>query len=452
MTWLDGLPIRRRILLLSAVAAVVAIGIGMLVFGLVLRSALDQSARATAKAQADRVAVIVSASDKPLSRVLDDVAAQGALLQVLSSDGRVLVSRDPQAAEPLLDVRDGQTSAERADLPGETGEPYAISATASTLPGGVQGYVVAAVPMAHVDASTRLALLLLAVGAALVMVMFLLFIGRAVRSSLRSVERIRGEVAAIRHAGGGARIAVPQTGDEIARLAATMNDMLQRLDHADAAQRQFVSDASHELRSPLTTLRIGLETLPALPDEERQKRGALLLAETVRIQRLVDDLLTLAKSEDPTFRLTTGEVDLDEVVTAEAGRLRAAGGVPVKAWVEPVRIRGDELRLTQAVRNLCDNAARHARSAVALRLERQGSEAVITVDNDGPVIPADQRDTVFERFTRLDESRSRDVAGSGLGLAITRRLVEAHGGSVTAGETDAGWCRFEIRLPDADQA
>jgi signal transduction histidine kinase len=164
------------------------------------------------------------------------------------------------------------------------------------------------------------------------------------------------------------------------------------------------------------------------------------------MQRLVDDLLLLAKADDG-LPLRIEEVDLDDLVEAEVRRLRATAEVSVTASIAAARVMGDRLRLAQVVRNLVDNAVAHSRGAIALAVSSNADGVVLTVDNDGPAIPEDKRELVFDRFARLEESRARDHGGSGLGLAIVRTLVEAHGGTVRAAETPVGTCRFDVRLP-----
>ncbi|NTW41111.1 MAG: HAMP domain-containing protein, partial [Cellulomonadaceae bacterium] len=184
--------------------------------------------------------------------------------------------------------------------------------------------------------------------------------------ALAPVEDIRRRTASISAADLSVRVPVPDTGDEVASLAVTMNEMLDRLDDAHHAQRRFVSDASHELRSPLATLRTEIEVALRDPgDWERTARG--LLAESVRMQTLVDDLLTLAKADERGVPVRRVEVDLDDLADAEVRRLRTSGRT-VAAHVEPVRVMGDRDQLARVLRNLTENADRHAVARVAVRV------------------------------------------------------------------------------------
>jgi signal transduction histidine kinase len=243
------------------------------------------------------------------------------------------------------------------------------------------------------------------------------------------------------------RLAVPEGSDEIPRLAVTLNEMLDRIDAASVLQRQFVSDASHELRSPLTTLRQLAEVARDYP--ERVSQGSLardVLLEEQRMEELVTALLLLARMEDSTHR-SLSPVDLDDVVLAEARRRRGAGPRIDVSGVSAGQVLGDPVLLRQLVANLLDNAVRHARSEVRVTLQEYDDQVVLAVDDDGSGIPEQERGRVFERFVRLDDARTRDSGGSGLGLAIVRKVVEDAGGTVEVRDSEAGGARFVVSLP-----
>jgi len=270
--------------------------------------------------------------------------------------------------------------------------------------------------------------------------------------ALRPVEDIRRRTAGIGSADLSARVPVPATRDEVARLAETMNEMLARLDASQRAQRRFVSDASHELRSPLATLRAEVEVAARHPETaDWGQTAADIRAEAIRMQQLVDDLLTLAKADERGVPVRTEEVDLDDLADAEVHRIRTQHGRQVHAEITPVRVNGDRAQLARAVRNLADNAARHADARVAVRVRRgPAGTAILEIADDGAGIPADQRARVFDRFVRLDEGRDRSSGGSGLGLSIVREIVGAHGGTVTIHRDDAlGGALFRLTLPGA---
>ncbi|GEL17484.1 sensor histidine kinase [Pseudonocardia asaccharolytica] len=269
-----------------------------------------------------------------------------------------------------------------------------------------------------------------------------LFAGRA----LRPVEAMRTQVADMTDRDLGRRVPVPPAHDEVARLAETMNAMLARLENAQGIQRRFVADASHELRSPLATIATGLE-LMAGPGGIDPATVGTLRGETERLNRLVDGLLLLARADERGLQPRREEVDLDEVVQAERTRPSEVGGVAPQVRAEPVRMVGDRGQLLRVVRNLVDNARRHARSRVLVTVTRSGQDAVIEVTDDGPGVPVAERARIFERFVRLDVARARSDGGAGLGLAIVAEVVAAHGGDVGVEDAPGGGALFRVRLP-----
>jgi signal transduction histidine kinase len=327
-------------------------------------------------------------------------------------------------------------------------DAFLVVARGTTSPEGEPLIAVVANPV-HVEEGTISRLVLVGVIAGLLVLGITTVLVRwAVGAALTPVERMRGQLAGIDGRTMGDRVAVPATGDELTRLGDTMNRMLERLEGAYASQKAFVSDASHELRSPLATVRTSVELASADPTGRvwEETRGTLM-TEILRLQALVEDLLTLSKYDAGALPLRTRECDLDDLVLDAVRRLRGETDLAVELGLEPVRAVADPDRLGQVLRNLLDNAARHAVGRIRVTLASSGHGARVTVDNDGPPVPEDQRAVVFERFVRLDETRDRDSGGSGLGLAIAADLVRGHGGTIATSETDDGWCRFEFELP-----
>jgi signal transduction histidine kinase len=228
-----------------------------------------------------------------------------------------------------------------------------------------------------------------------------------------------------------------------------MNRMLDRLEQAQARQRRLVSDASHELRSPVATIRQHAEVALAHPDRTTTTElAATVLAEDLRLQRLAEDLLLLTRADEHTLALRRRPVDLDDLVFDEARRLRDGTGLRVDTTaVSAGRVDGDAAGLRRVLRNLGDNAARHAADRLAFSLAERDGLVLLGVDDDGPGIPEADRARVFERFVRLDDNRARDDGGSGLGLAIVAELAAAHGGTVAAAASPLGGARVEVRLP-----
>ncbi|MEU9060580.1 HAMP domain-containing sensor histidine kinase [Streptomyces sp. NPDC048430] len=266
------------------------------------------------------------------------------------------------------------------------------------------------------------------------------------RRALRPVEGIRRELAAITASEDlGRRVPEPDSRDEIARLARTTNETLTVLEASVDRQRRFVADASHELRSPIASLRTQLEVGEAHP-ELLDVPGAV--ADTVRLQVLAADLLLLA-------RLDAGErpgrtaVDLGALVTEEVSQ-RAADRIAPEVSVadaEPLEVGGSRGQLARVVGNLLDNAERHAERSVAVSVRADRGDVLVEVTDDGAGVPEAERDRIFERFVRLDDARSRDDGGAGLGLAIARDVASRHGGTLTVGEGAGGGARFTLRLP-----
>ena len=260
-----------------------------------------------------------------------------------------------------------------------------------------------------------------------------------VRRSLRSVEAIRSRVSEISASDLGERVPIGSRSDEISALAVTMNDMLARIEAGHAAQRRFVGDASHELRSPLATVLSALEIGATHPDVlDRTLLTTALLPEARRMQTLVDNLLLLARADEHGLPLHSTEVDLDDLASAEVDRLKRETALRITSALSPVKARADPDGLVRVLRNLADNAARHAASEVSIVVRAEGDNAYLQVIDDGPGIPAAAREKVFERFVRLDSDRSRRGGGTGLGLAIVAEIVAAHDGTVTIGERQAG--------------
>lgn len=275
-----------------------------------------------------------------------------------------------------------------------------------------------------------------------------LLAGRA----LRPVRLITERTSQIRSSTLHDRVPVPPGHDEISGLATEMNTMLDRVHREDARRRQFVADASHELRSPIAAIRTQAESALAAPDEiDTAELAAGVLAEAERMTVLVDDLLALARHDEALA--PPGEiVDLDDIVLAEARRPRRIAVDVRKVSAGRVRARPDEL--ARVVTHLLDNAARHAATTVATSLTTittpTGAEVVqLAVDDDGPGVPEADRERVFERFVRLDDARQRDRGGAGLGLAVVATVTRSCGGTVEIVDSELGGARVVLTLPAA---
>jgi signal transduction histidine kinase len=304
---------------------------------------------------------------------------------------------------------------------------------------------IAVSPLDDVRRSTQTLQQILTVGIPALAVLLTIATWMLVGRALRPVQIMTEHAALISDARTMDRLTVPPTFDEVAELARTLNGMLDRMAKGALRQREFVSDASHELRSPITAIRALLEvalTHPGRMQPETVLHG--VLAETTRLEMLVADLLALARLDEGYAR-PREEIDLDDIVFEDAARARA---VPIDMHgVTGIKVWGERKSLSHLVRNLLDNAATHATSSVMVSTRLDGNVSVLVVDDDGPGIAETDRARVFERFTRLSASRSRDTGGAGLGLAVVQRIAEQHGALVRIDRSPHGGARLEVRFP-----
>lgn len=377
-----------------------------------------------------------------------EVTVDGGLLgtenetEVLLLDPETGIYTNANGDEVLLDfgpIPEGDSFA--VDLGSDV---VAVAQTLHSVDGSVASIGVSS-PLRPVSDSLNTLKGLLIIAVPLLSVVTAVITWSAATRALKPVHSLTLQAKAITADNISDRLPVHPAKDEIHDLAVTMNDMLSRLDHAQHQQRQFVSDASHELRSPVAASRVQLEVAAANPElTDWPTTAEVVLAEQERLSKLIDDLLALTRLDEKGAGVV-GDVDLDDIVELEASRPRP---ITVNVSIpQPVRVVGNLVLLTSAIRNLIDNAGRHARNRVELALAVEGDEAVLYVDDDGFGIPVPDRERVFDRFTRLDEARDRTSGGTGLGLAITREVVNAHDGVVTATNSPLGGARFTLRLP-----
>ncbi|MBO9524377.1 MAG: HAMP domain-containing protein [Nocardioidaceae bacterium] len=431
------------VLLVTSVGAVVVV---VMIGHTVTHSLIDSARQDAAAINAQLARGVAPASASTTGR--SDV-----VVQLVDEGGRVLAANRPSLLDEPARRRVGIDQTERVDGLTDRFTIVAIRAKAPVRARtGVELIVVGRSTEqrdeTRAETAGLLALAVPLVSAALAVIVWI-SIGRA----LRPVEVMRGEADAITATHLRRRLAVPPGDDEIPRLARTLNEMLDRIDEGQRRQRQFVSDASHELRSPLAVIRQAAEVAVAHPDRVGVRDLADdVLVESLRLEGLVSALLLLARMENDADQ-PAEEVDVDDVVLSEVQRARAANPEGARIDVSGVgagRTRGNAVLLAQAFGNLLSNARRHAAAQVAVTLREDGDGVVLQVDDDGNGVPVAERGAVFERFVRLDEARARDEGGAGLGLAIVRSIVDGHGGSVRVLEAPLGGARFEVRLPRAD--
>lgn len=460
----------------AAAGATVVVALALIAAGtavlLVLRGNLQNQARLQAQVAAHEVAVQI-ATGTPYDKLElpdgDDhpvvVTAEGGQVLAVGEDvravdgKRVAASQGKGTVVPSAEDEDGDEDGDEGALkPGEVDEDVTYRDGTADVDGTVADYRFAVIqakdgrgaeatvragaelaPEQDAVASVRDAML---IGLPLLLVVVAGVTWLVTRRALRPVEGIRGEMAAITASTDlSRRVPVPSSKDEIGRLARTTNETLAALESAVERQRRFVADASHELRSPIASLRTQLEVGVAHP-ELLDVPGAV--EDTVRLQRLAADLLLLARL-DAGERPSGARVDLAAMVREESSQ-RVADRIPVRVGeLAGGEVAGSRSQLARVLGNLLDNAQRHAVASVRVAVVREGEWAVLRVEDDGPGVPESERERIFERFVRLDDARARDDGGAGLGLAIARDVAVRHGGSLGVRTGSV----FELRLPVA---
>ena len=395
--------VRVRATLVAVLAVAIALVAGGTALVLGLRSELSGDVRDAARARAQQVARVIDAGRGVPAPTVTDPAEE--FLQVVDATGKVVAASSNVRGQPALArLKPGASASVRTPLD----EDAFLVAAVGARDGDRELVVLDGRAPAGVAEATSTVTRLLLIGLPVLLVLAAAATWAAVGLALRRVAR------------------------------------------AEAAQRRFVSDASHELRSPVAAVRQHAEVALAHPGRaDAQALAGTVHDEAVRMQRLVDDLLLLARADEGAPVAPRRPVDLDDLVLEELRRLRAATGLRIDGTaVGAARVAGDEDALRRLVRNLGENAARHARTRVVFTLADPGDGRVrLVVEDDGPGIPAADRARVFERFVRLDESRSRGAGGAGLGLAIVAEVAAAHGGSVRVEDG----ARFVVTLPSGER-
>jgi signal transduction histidine kinase len=442
------LTLRARLLVIGVLGVAVALAIGSLVLYGVLSVAsyrtLDASSRATG---ADVAALIAD------GRLPDPIPVTGnQIVQVVDARNRVVsASVNADRLAPLLSP--GELRRALAGSPPlVTGSRVGLSSPLRVIavPAGRADprTVVVAQQVQDIRHSQDILKIALLLTYPILLAALAVIAWRVVGAALRPVEALRSSADRISGSAQGDRLPVPTSGDEISALAVTLNSMLDRLAASRAHQRSFIADAAHELRSPLASMQTQLDVADRLGEQSPLTED--LRAEVTRMSQLVEDLLVLARLDADTAPHRAPEAVpvlpvVDDVVQHYPGvRVRPSPPGPDGL---AVRCRRDELR--RALSNLTHNAVRHAVHTVEVGVEVEGRVVVISVRDDGAGIAVEDRDRVFERFTRLDEGRARDAGGSGLGLAIVRELMARNGGEVRLGDAPGQGLEAQLRLPRA---
>lgn len=467
MRWWQRRGLRARLNITATAGLAVALAGGVWLGVHALADSLVTGLDATAVQGAKGVAALANANRLPNPV---PVAGGKVTIQVLGPNGRIVaVSPGADRLVPLLPKR-ALAGARPARATSLDGGPYGLPGVLRVVAVHANGgrVVIAAVSFTQVQGSISMLWRAALIGTPILVVFLAGVNWLVIGGALRPITELRMGAEEISGTRGPGRLPVPQTSDEVHRLAVTLNDMLGRLDAAKERQRAFVSDTAHELRSPLASIRAQLEVAIDHPGRgDWQEVARDVLADTLRLAKLAEDLLVLARLDEQAAAVGSTEAaapegrgqppagrpaDLSGLARDVAARYTGAR-VPVTVECNgPVMTRGDADGLTRVLVNLIDNAVRYARSRVTVAASCEGAHALLTVTDDGPGIPAADAERVFGRFTRLDDARSRDEeneSGAGLGLAIVRGTVRAHGGAVWLEDAAPG-VRAMVRLPASD--
>lgn len=441
--------LRQRVAAISVVTVGVALGVGAVLLVDLVHSNLDSAATKSATTRARDVAEL--GEHDTLPRTLLMTGRQSAFVQVVDRSGSVVASTRNIDGDPAVSTArptGRRPLALTIEVPAveDDAEIRVVALDATTLNGDVTIY--AGEDLEDVEESTEAMTQVLVIGVPLLLVLIAAVTWWAVGRTLRPVRSITRLVADITATDLHRRVDVPVGRDEIAQLAVTVNATLARLDTAVEQQRRFVADASHELRGPLAALRADLEISVTHPDRTAWQdvaRGTL--SDVERLQQLTEGLLFLARLDAPQQRLNT-PVDLAAIVAEETLAIRRDDLTLTTVGLDdPAIVNGDADQLRRMVRNLVHNAEEHANQHITIGVATEGETVLLSVGDDGPGIPTEQRHTVFERFVRLDTARTRDTGGTGLGLAIVSEVVASHHGTISITENDQHGATFIIHIP-----
>jgi signal transduction histidine kinase len=433
------------------VTAILAVGCALGVSAAVLDAGLQHDRRRILQTTAEDLANNVVDYNPDLAPPLFLPRAANidtGLVQVLRDSRVVGASGLLRNLPPLWSPGDPQDAADPEIVANLAPDVHQVAVPVVTS--GIRGTVVVVVSLQQYDRTIAYLQRLLVDGAPILLVVVGIICWLVVGRALRPIELMRREVAEVADVSRGYRVAEPEGSDEVGKLARTLNSMLDRIHFLSERERRFVSDASHELRSPIANIRTELEVALHHPDSADWAQVAdEVLDQNQRMEDLVSGLLLLSRSDEGSLPPAPAPVDVAEIVREVTSRaLASAGADPFVAVTElaPVMVMVPKVYLERMVSNLVDNARRFASSGVSLTVALDGEWAVVKVRDDGPGVPEADRQRIFERFVRLDQARDRGEGGFGLGLAIVADLSRFYGGSIEAHGADPG-AEFVLRLP-----
>ncbi len=434
----------RTTILVTLLFALTLIVSGVALLSVLRRTMIDNIDTALALRAADLGALAASGIAPRNITIPDD----GTSFAQIILDGDVIASSTNVRGQPAVDTLADSSEITVRQTSGDD-EVFRLLVTEQNSPAGPVTIAVGTT-LADMERTIRVATWTLTIAGIALVTLAGAATWAVVRRALRPVDAMRAEVADITVSGLDRRVSQPATDDEIRLLADTMNDMLGRIEAGTRAQRDFVSAASHELRTPIAVIRHVLEVSRVSDSPDWRDIADSVLEENLRMERLVDDLLLIARTDagvSTSDRWTT--LDLDDIVFEEARRVPSTMRIDL-AQVSAGQVNGDGDQLRRVVRNLLDNALRHASHTVAVELDSIDGRVSVAVDDDGSGIAPEDRQRIFERFVRLDQSRNRSDGGVGLGLPIVAELLESHGGDVRVEASERlGGARFVVTLPDA---
>ena len=448
-TLLRRVGLRIRVAAVACVTVGVALTIGAVLLVAMLRGRLDHAATTAASLRAHDIAALAAAGSLPRQLALP--GEETAFVQVIDPAGLVVASTENINGELAISAArptDANTLTLTIPIPPLDQRSMRVVVVNATTDAGTLT-VYAGENLGNAQRTTTAIVTVLSIGLPILLLIVAGVTWWAVGRTLRPVRDITSTMADITTSDLHRRVEVPSARDEIRQLATTVNDTLARLDVSVEQQRQFVADASHELRGPLAALRADLEISITHPERSAWQSVARdTLGDVERLQQLTDDLLVLARidNELPQPRhpldLTVIVVEALQAVRRQDIQLTTLG-LDTAAIID-----GDEFQLRRMVRNLVHNAEEHATSQVNVMLQSTTGIIRLTVADDGPGIPPGDRQQIFERFVRLDTARTRDFGGTGLGLAIVHDVVTNHHGAISISDTYPQGATFIVDLPE----
>ncbi len=452
MTRLRLKTVRGRTTAVAVAAVAVVLIIAALGLVLLQRQVLEDAVDDGLRQRVADLSALIEQSDD-FTNLVSATVGDDTIVQIVDSSGHVVASTTNLDEDDSIVDRDADADIEvfdvdQIELSEDHDESFRVASVQARTPAGERVTVYAGSPTENVRDSVDALTKGLAIALPLLLLSLAVVLWFVTGRALRPVEAIRAQSERIGARDLDQRVPTTGSGDEVDRLAQTMNQMLGRLQLASEQQRSFVADASHELKTPLTGIITQIEAAGSVGTIDAYASSSeTALVEAHRMRRLIEDLLALARGDASRPDRGKQLIDLDDIVLDEARRGRGTGATVQTGHVSAGQVRGNADDLRRVVQNLLDNARRHAKDVVTVDLTETGDTVRLTVADDGPGIAPADRERVFDRFVRLDAARDRRAGGAGLGLAIVKTLVEAHGGTIAIEDGRLGGAKVVVDLP-----